>query len=83
LWGSPNFRADENTSRYDRDVLNNLDDDLLREAERNVQDRWRREGRKFHWRDNNCQNYILEALKEYNKLKKEKEKEEIKKGSES
>jgi len=76
LGGTPVFGTDRNrTARDYKTFLNNLDDELLRRAERNIQNRWQNEGRRYHPLDNSCQTYILDVLREYRKLEKEQERE--------
>jgi len=78
-WGPPDFRPDEpgNLSRYDRVVLTGLNDRILKLAEAKVQVRWFRkyhtEGLQFDLTDNSCQTYVLDVLREYNKLKKQED----------
>jgi len=74
--------------RY-KDVGPELDDDTLRQAERNLAKDWDQgtnpDAEPYHRRKHNCQDYADAVEKEYNRLKEEeekkKEKEKKKKGS--
>jgi len=69
------IRTDRNHTRNDynfnRDP-NHYDDNVMRDAERNVQRNWDMDWR---LRNNNCQDYINAVRREYERLRREREKE--------
>jgi len=75
---APRFGADDSKflpKYYKQPLVKNLDDNLLRKAERSVQDRWNEEAkrgeRQYSWPSNDCQTYADAVLDEYMKIKKE------------
>ncbi|OQA03670.1 MAG: putative deoxyribonuclease RhsC [Planctomycetes bacterium ADurb.Bin401] len=73
----PVFRNDlpGRQSKYNKTIHRNLDDNLVRQAEKNVQERWRKEykagGRRYNHPDNDCHTYINEVVREAVRLERE------------
>ncbi|MGD0077362.1 MAG: RHS repeat-associated core domain-containing protein [Sedimentisphaerales bacterium] len=67
--GTPVFGQDPHRTNQDyRPFKTGLDDQLLRQAESIVQERWRNEGQQYDFLNHSCQTYILEVLREYRML---------------
>ena len=79
IWGSPVFGPTSATESDYNIFLKNLDDNLLKQAESNVQSQWRSEGKSYDLVNHSCQTYVIDVLREYQKLKKEKKLEEERK----
>ena len=77
--GNPHFSEDdapkELQKQYrDREGLCGKDDDLLRQAETNVQERMTKEKVQYKWQETDCQSYIFEVLRERANLQRRKQK---------
>ncbi|MFN0086213.1 MAG: RHS repeat-associated core domain-containing protein [Blastocatellia bacterium] len=76
------IRPDRGHSNDDYDFTrnpNHYDDDLMREAERNVQQNWDVDWRMPWWNPldwNNCQDYVETVRQEYERLREERERQE-------
>lgn len=57
-------------NNYNNNIIDNLEDNLLRQAQTNVDGRF---DHNYDLVDNNCQDYIIQVLREYNRLKKERD----------
>ena len=70
----PKFGPDEQKycKKYNDTITDDLDDEILKEAEKNVQERWNKENRQYNHPQNDCQSYILEVFSEYNKIKSDR-----------
>ena len=70
------FHFDVELGLYDTyvDMITGLNDKHMKKAEKRVQKRWINEGRRYKHvgtPQNNCQDYIIDVLQEYNKIRKE------------
>jgi RHS repeat-associated protein len=77
LGGDPVFGQDSDRINQDyRPFRTGLDDQLIRQAESIVQQRWRQEQQQYHLLNHSCQTYVLQVLKEYRILQQEQQQQQ-------
>jgi RHS repeat-associated protein len=68
--GQMQFGSDcPNKNKYKDPIAKGSDDDLLKQAEKNVQYRWKNEGRTYNHPENDCQTYACSVLSEFLNLR--------------